>query len=457
MEVFYMKKFDIIVVGGGISGAVAAISAARNGSKVLIVEQHGFLGGMLTAAGVGPMMTFHVEDRQVVQGITGELIDRMIKKGKSPGHIIDAIGYTYTVTPFDAEWMKHELELMLLENQCEVLYHSMLAGVEVENGIIKSITVCNKAGLTKLYSKVFLDATGDGDLSAWAGVDFIKGREKDGAVQPMTANVKMANVNTDVIRAFIKDNPDEFPYLQGNASLLDVASKLSVSGFVKTLDKAKEAGVVTYRWEGLLFFETNNPGEVIVNTTRIHGYDSTDPWSLSEAEIVGRKQVRELELFLRDYVPGFENATMIYSGPSIGVRSSRQIKGVYTLNQQDILTGRKFNDVIAHAGYPIDVHSPDGKEEIIKDNMHLRPGVMYSVPYSCLINDKVTNLITVGRCISTTFEAQGAIRTTPTAGAIGHGGGIAASLAAKNNICCSNIDIAELQSLLQHQGAFLNI
>lgn len=182
-----MRSYDIIIVGGGISGSIAAIAASRNGSKVLIIEQYGFLGGMLTAAGVGPMMTFHVEDKQVIQGITGELIDRMVKKGKSPGHIVDAIGYTYTVTPFDAEWMKHELELMLLENHCDILYHSMLAEVEVKEGNIKSITVCNKEGLTKLYSKVFIDATGDGDLSVWSGVDFIKGREKDGALQPMTA------------------------------------------------------------------------------------------------------------------------------------------------------------------------------------------------------------------------------------------------------------------------------
>ncbi len=452
-----MKNYDIIVVGGGISGAIAAIAAARSGSKVLVVEQYGFLGGMLTAAGVGPMMTFHVEDKQVIQGITGELIDRMVRKGKSPGHIIDAIGYTYTVTPFDAEWMKHELEIMLLENECEILYHSMLAEVEVLDGKIKSITVCNKAGLTKLYAKVFVDATGDGDLSAWAGVDFIKGREKDGALQPMTANVKMANVNTDVIRFFIKNNPDEFPYLKGNTDPLDRASKLSVIGFEKNVEKAKEAGDINYNWECLLFFETNNPDEVVVNTTRIHGYDSTDPWSLSEAEIIGRKQVRELERFLKNYVPGFEKSTMIYSGPSIGVRSSRQIKGIYTLKHQDILTGRKFNDVIAQAGYPIDVHSPDGREEVIKDDMHLKPGVMYSVPYRCLINAKVTNLITVGRCISTTFEAQGAIRTTPTAGAIGHGGGIAASLAAKNDISCSDIDTIELQNLLKSQGAFIDI
>jgi hypothetical protein len=452
-----MKLYDIVIIGGGISGAIAGIAASRCGIKVLVVEKFGFLGGMLTTAGVGPMMTFHVGEDQAIRGITGEVIDRLVKKDKSPGHVFDTIGYTYTVTPFDAEWMKHELELMLLECGGEVLYHTMLADVEVVNKSIKSITVCNKSGLTKLYGRIFIDATGDADLSLWSGVECIKGREMDGAMQPMTANMKMGNVDTEKIKAFVKANPEEFPYLRGNTGIVDMAPKLSVSGFVKTIERAKVAGDITSKTEGLLFFETNNVGEVIVNTTRIHGYDSTDPWSLSAAEVEGRRQVRELERFLIKYVPGFENSVLIYSGPSIGVRSSRQIKGLYTLTQEDILTGKIFEDTIAHSGYPIDVHSPDGEEDVIKDDMHIKPGVMYSIPYRCLINNKVTNLITVGRCISATFEAQGAVRTTPTVGAIGHAGGIAAYLAVKNHTACSEINITELQSILKGQGAYLEV
>lgn len=452
-----MKSYDVIIVGGGISGAVAGISAARCGAKVLVVEKYGFLGGMLTMAGVGPMMTFHVGENQAIRGITGEVIERLVRKGKSPGHVFDTIGYTYTVTPFDAEWMKHELELMLLESGGEVLYHTMLADVEIEDKSIKSITVCNKGGLTKLYSRVFIDATGDADLSLWSGVDCVKGRENDGAMQPMTANMKMTNVDIEGIKAFVKDNPEEFPYLKGNTGIVDKAPKLSVSGFVKTIERAKAAGDLTSKTEGLLFFETNNSGEVIVNTTRIHGYDSTDPLSLSAAEIEGRRQVRELEKFLIKYVPGFENSILVYSGPSIGVRSSRQIRGIYTLKQDDILAAKVFEDTIAHAGYPIDVHSPDGEEEVIKDDMHIKPGVMYSIPYRCLVNEKVSNLITVGRCISATFEAQGAVRTTPTAGAIGHAGGAAAYLAVKNNTACPEINVRELQYILKQQGAYLEV
>ena len=450
-----IMNYDVIVVGGGISGVMAAITAARNGARTLVVEKYGFLGGMLTAAGVGPMMTFHVGDRQVIRGTTGELIDRMVKKGTSPGHIFDTIGYTYTVTPFDAEAMKHELEIMLLESGGEVLYHTMLAGVRTSNGLIDSIIICNKSGLSELSAKVFIDATGDADLSAWAGVECTKGRPSDGACQPMTMNMKMANVDIEAVKAYVKANPDDFPYLKGNTGMVDKACRLSISGFEETIKKGIEEGSLDFDCEGLLFFETNNPGEVIVNTTRIRGKDATDPWSLTSAEIEGRKQVRSLYRFLKEKVRGFEKAILISTGPAIGVRSSRQIKGLYTLTVEDIVTSRKFEDVIAHCGYPIDVHHPEGKGEVVREEDNVTWGSMYSVPYRCLVNRQVGNLITVGRCISATFEAQGAIRTTPIAGAIGQAGGAGAYLAVKYGKKASEIDVAEMQELLLGEGAYL--
>ena len=145
---------------------MAAVSAARTGASVLLIEQYGYLGGMLTASGVGPMMTFHAGDAQVIQGVTGELIDRLKEQGLSTGHIFDTTGYTYSVTPFDMEGMKMELEAMVLEAGAEILYHTMIADAKTDNGTIRSITVCNKGGLQVLEGKVFIDATGDGDCTA---------------------------------------------------------------------------------------------------------------------------------------------------------------------------------------------------------------------------------------------------------------------------------------------------
>lgn len=449
-----MSNYDVIIVGGGISGTIAAIAAARNNVKTLVVEQYGFLGGMLTAGGVGPMMTFHAGDKQVIKGVTGELIERLAAKGKSPGHILDTTRYTYTVTPFDAEGMKHELEIMLIESGGEVLYHTMLAGVNVEGNKVKSITVCNKAGLTKLSARVFIDATGDADLSVWAGVDFTKGRNSDGACQPMTMNMKMNNVDIEAIKAFAKANPDNFLRIKKDTSIIDKAPRLSIAGFLVELKDAMEKKDITVERECILFFETNNPGEVIINTTRVLGCDSTEPWSLSRAEIEGRRQTRELESFLKNKIPGFQDAEIVYSGPAIGVRGSRQIKGLFTLTHQDLLSCKKFEDVIVHSGYPIDIHSPDGEGT---NHMHLKWGDMYSIPYRCLVNEKIDNLITVGRCISATFEAQAAIRTTPTVGAIGHAGGVAASIMVKENIQACNVPISDLQAILKDQGAYLEV
>lgn len=458
-----MVMFDVIVVGGGIAGAVAAIAAARCGAKTLLVEQYGFLGGQLTTAGVGPMMTFHAGEKLAVQGITNELIERMKKRGKSPGHIFDTTGYTYTVTPFDAEGMKHELEMMFLESGGQLLYHTMLAGVETKDGRIAAIKVCNKAGISELMAKVFVDATGDADLSAWAGVDFIKGRELDGACQPMTMNVKVRNVDIEKVKQYIKQNNDEFPRLKGDLGIVDRAPRLSIGGFVLTVKDAREKGELNFERTELLLFETNNPGEVIVNTTRVIGQDGTDPWSLTRAEIEGRRQIREIETFLKKRIAGFENCIIDYSGPKIGVRSTRHIKGVYVLTLDDLTNCVKFDDVIAHGGYPVDIHPPKEDEthqklrKKIQGIGHFRNGELYSIPYRSLINHQVLNLITVGRCISTTFEAQGAIRVTPIAGAIGHAGGSAAGLAAKQDVDFRDLNVKQLQTVLKEQGAYLEV
>lgn len=452
-----MDNYDVIVVGGGISGVMAAITAANNGAKALVIEQYGFMGGMLTAAGVGPMMTYHVEDRQVIRGNTGRLIDRMVEKKKSPGHVQDTIGYTYTVTPFDAEGMKHELELMLLESGADILYHTMLSDVKVSHGGIESITISNKSGLSELTAKVYIDATGDGDLSAWAGVEFTKGRQEDGACQPMTMNMKMSNVDIEAVKSFVKEHPEEFPFLKGNTGIVDKAPTLSISGYENIVKMGREDGSLDFNTEAILFFETNNPGEVIVNTTRIRGLDSTNPWDLTKAEIEGRRQVRTLERFLHERVRGFENAVLISSGPSIGIRGSRQIKGLYTLSLEDIVSAKTFEDVVAHGGYPVDVHHPDGDDEVVKEEDNIKEGTMYSVPYRCLVNSQIRNLITVGRCISATFEAQGAIRTTPIVGAIAEAGGVAAALAVKNEVKTSDINIKEMQDILLREGAYLKL
>ena len=250
--------YDVAVIGGGISGCMAAIAAARCGASVILIEKYGFLGGTLTACGTGPMMTFHAGDVQVVRGVTNELIERLMNKGFSPGHIFDTTGYTYTVTPFSAEGMKLELEDMMAEAGVELLYHSVVCDVEYENAVINSVEVYGKNGKRCIESRMFVDASGDCDLAFLAGLETNKGREADGKCQPMTMNFKVINVDTDRVKEYIMNNNDEFPRLKSDLSKVTRAPKLSIGGYVNTLKKAQKTGKISFQREDILFFETED-------------------------------------------------------------------------------------------------------------------------------------------------------------------------------------------------------
>ncbi|AYN26018.1 MULTISPECIES: FAD-dependent oxidoreductase [Buttiauxella] len=447
-----MEHFDVVIVGGGFSGSIAAIAAARAGAKTLIVEATACLGGSLTTNGVNPMMTFHAGEKQVIRGITDELIERLKAQDKSPGHVRDPGHFTTTYTPFDAEAMKHELELMLLEAGGTVLYHALLADVTREGNHLDSITVCTKSGLMKIAAAIFIDASGDAMLAVKTGVPVVKGRESDGKSQPMTMTMKMINVDREKLRTYMLENISS---LNNDYQAEDIrtATHLACHGFVKEFAAAKAAGEITIPREDVLIFETNNPGEFVFNTSRILGHDATDPWSLSQAEVVGRQQCRELEKFMKRVVPGFEQAIVVQTGPSVGVRSSCQIKGCYHLTAQDLLDETQFEDTIAISGYPIDIHSPDGEGT---EHGKLRHGGMYGIPWRSLIAQEADNLIVVGRCISATFEAQAAIRTTPTVGAIGQAGGIAAALAAQQGLSVHQVSAKQLQDAIRQQQGYLD-
>lgn len=451
----YEKQFDLLVAGGGVSGCCAALAAARNGASVLVAEQNGYLGGSLTGCGVGPMMTFHAGGRQVIQGIMQELVDALKDRGWSTGHVPDTKQYTSTITPFFSEGLKLILDEKLQKAGCTVLFHTFLGAAEAENGRLKSITVCNKDGLNPVFAKVYIDATGDGDLAAWAGERMTKGRPGDGAAQPMTMKMKYCGVDTAALKSYVADHPERFPAIAPHIGLFCQDIPVDLEGFDQEFAQAKKEGRLSIRRENVLMFATGRPGEYIINTTRIVDHDATDAMSLSDAERVGRKQCAELDLFLRGQVPGFEKALLEFTGPSVGVRGSRQLAGRYTLTAEDILSCKKFPDRIAHSAYPIDIHNPKG--EGTASTFMSRPGSYYSIPYSIMTGCCIQNLLVTGRCVSASFEAQAAIRTTPTVGAMGQAAGTAAAMAAAADGNVWEIDVPLLQHRLVSQGAYLEL
>ena len=437
------RRWDVVVLGGGVSGCMAAFAAAKQGAATLLVEQYGFLGGSLTNAGVGPMMTFHAGSRQVVTGLPQELVERMAAKQGCIGHIEDTTGYASSVTPFDAEIMKLTLDEMAQEFGVDVLFHATLIGARTENGALKSVVVQTKSGAMELQGCVFIDASGDGALSLAAGADIRQGRDADGLCQPMTTNMKVSGVDVEALKEEIRKNQSNFNVK--DLTSMDRSPRLSMAGFYKEFNRAKTEGLLHTEREDVLLFETVNPGEVIVNTTRIVKLNPVDPWDLSRAEREGRKQAHELIRFFRASCAGFENAVLVSTGVQIGVRESRRVMGDYVLNQEDLLQSRYFEDTVALGGYPIDIHNPTGAKT---ETTHLKPGQYYYIPLQSLLVKEFENLLVCGRCMSATHEAGAAIRVTPIAMGVGQAAGTAAGLASTKCVPVRNLEIAQIRDAL---------
>lgn len=445
-------EYDVVIIGGGPAGAVASIAAARNGCSVLLVEQNGYLGGMLTMAGTGPQMTFHAGDTQVVKGIPDEIVCRLKEKSFSPGHMEDFVGYTSSITPFDVEGMKLVLETMAREAGVQLLYHTVYTGCTVEGDKIVSVRLYAKNGFFDVYATTFLDCSADADLATHAGISSVYGREDDHLAQPMTMNIRVADVDRDKMIQYVQDNRqdmlDTIPF-----NRLKDLPRAGIQGAYSLVSKAKEAGEFGIDRDMVLCFETNTPGEMILNMSRIIRRSAIDPFDLTEAEIEGRRQAYEIVNFMRKYIPGFEKCRILTTGPHIGVRESRKIDGIYKLKTEDLLSNTMFPDAIAMGGYPIDIHSPDGES---MKHLRLKPGSWYSIPYRCLITEQVSNLIVAGRCISATHEACAAIRVTPIVMAMGQAAGTAAAQSIATRQDANKLDISLLREKLIENNVFLD-
>jgi len=230
------------------------------------------------------------------------------------------------------------------------------------------------------------------------------------------------------------------------------AERISLAGFYRAWGEARERGEVTVPREYVLFFETATPGVIIVNTSRILGKKATDPHDLTMAEVEGRRQNNQIFAFLRKHCPGFENAVRCDSAAQVGVRESRHVRGLYTLTADDLREQKSFPDTICRGAYPIDIHSPDGTGV---NTTHLKENGSYAIPYRSLVVETPRNLVVVGRCLSATSEAFGAVRVTPIAMAIGHAGGAAAGLSVREGCEPADLNYDLLRKALLQQGANL--
>jgi hypothetical protein len=432
------KTYDIVVVGGGPAGINAAIAAGRKKKKVLLIERHGFLGGMSTIASVYPWMTFHTENgTQVIKGIAEEIVQRLKDRGASPGHLRDTCGFVYSVTPYDPEVYKVLAVEMLEEAGVELLVHSFVDELKVENDKIQYIEITSKSGRQKIYADVFIDSSGDADLAHLSGAPTLKGRDGDQKTQPLTMKFRMRGVDLDRIKAHMLSNPDNF-FRKTPFDELPELPLTSVQGFYK---EWKEADLPINR-DQVLFFSGPAKDEVLVNMTRVQDLDATRIEDLTKAEFEGRKQVLMVADFLKEWIPGFENASISSTGAQIGIRESRRIDGEYTLTKEDVTAGKTFDDVICKSGYPIDIHAPSGNGMEIA---WVEGDGSFDIPYRTLVPKKINNLLVAGRCISTTHEALATTRLTPSAMAVGQAAGTAAAIALDSGTLPGEIDVKALQ------------
>jgi hypothetical protein len=434
---------------------MSAVSAARNGARVLVIERHGFPGGSSTAALVHPWLSFHNKSgEQILAGLGQELVDRLQAVGGALGHLRDTIGFVHSLTPFDPDLTKLVMQQMLLESGAHVLLHSFIVDVETQGDAVTSIVVVNKSGTTRWSAPVFIDASGDADIVFKTGAEMQENR-KGGllSTQPMTMNFRLSGVDWEPVRRYMLQNPEEFHHETLFDELKRGESVTAVSGYFSLWQQVNDELQVPR--DRLLFFSGVRPDECYVNTSRVTQLDGANGFDLSAGELEGRRQVQVIAQWMQKSLGGFENSYISTIPTQIGVRETRRIIGDYIINQEDVVQGAKFEDAIARSAYPVDIHSPSGAGLITSE----APDDWYEIPFRCQLPRTLANVIVAGRCISATHEGHASTRLTPTCFAMGEAAGLAAALcttkSTSKNQQPRDLDFSLLGQSLRTQGALV--
>ena len=421
-----MKKYGLIVIGGGLSGVAAAVSAAREGVDTLLIEKNANLGGASSNCLINPFMKYSLKKKtpagdsyyeQLNCGLFKEITDRLRNMGALNEK--DMFGVAFNI-----EYMKKILEDLCEENSVDLLYNTTVTGADVSEGTVRSITAFNYNGFIEFTAEFFLDCTGDGDLCVAAGAPFRLGRDEDQLCQPMTLCFWISNVDME---QFKKDR----------TKINDVYKQRQAAGKIKNPR------------ENVLIFKHIAPGILHFNTTRIINRNPVDAYDLTHAQIEARKQVFEMYDFLKENFESFKDSVLLMTAPEIGVRESRMIEGDYVFCLDDILKYRKFDDSIACGCYEVDIHNPSGTGTHL---IYLKSDDYYTIPLRRLFPRGLNNMLVAGRCISSTHEAQSAYRIMPIVCNIGEAAGYVVALAHRHNVAPRKIDIDELHAVLKKYG-----
>lgn len=422
---------DVLVIGGGSAGMMAACAAARAGADTLLIDAYGFLGGTLTLVTLGGFCGTHaiIDDQRLgrtVGGLYLELEERLLSRDailepRRQGKIIGV--------PYDSIALRRIADEITTAHGVKVLLHTSAVDVQVENGRIQAVIIENKGGRSAIVPRVVIDCSGDGDVATRAGADYALG--ENGETQYASAMFRLGNVD------------------QGRAS------QLSRPQIRELLEQAVTDGYVLPR-TAIGFHINPLPGVVHLNVTKLGDttgapFNLVDPDQLTAAEREGRRQVALYEEVFRKYVPGFENARVMDMGTKVGIRETRVIRGDATLTETDVRGCVKPDDRIACTGWPLEIHGRGHAThwEFLPD------GEYYGISWGCLVVRGFDNLLIAGRNLSSTHEAQSSARAGGLCFAMGEAAGTGAAMSLAHQADVRAVPVNALQAELEKHGSIL--